>query len=72
MSVIVGGDKIIVHSYIPPIVFTSPLEADKRFVIADGKWTEIPLHLGQNTSYISRRTLYVPKTKRSKTHLNRK
>ena len=47
MSVIVGGDKIIVHSYSPPIVFTSPLEADKRFVIADGKWTEIPLHLGQ-------------------------
>ncbi len=47
MSVIVGGDKIVVHSYIPPIVFTSPTDPDKRFVIADGKWTEIPFHLGQ-------------------------
>ncbi len=35
MSVIVGGDKIIVHSYIPPIVFTDPIKSDKRFVIAD-------------------------------------
>jgi hypothetical protein len=47
MSVIVGGDKIIVHSYIPPIVFDSIQEPDKRYVIADGKWTEIPFHLGQ-------------------------
>jgi len=45
MSVIVGGNKIIVHSYIPPIVFDSIQEPGKRYVIADGKWTEIPNHL---------------------------
>ena len=47
MSVIVSGDKIIVHSYIPPIVFDSIQEPGVRYVIADGKWTQIPNHLGQ-------------------------
>ncbi len=46
MSVIVGGDKIIVHSFMVPVVFDSIQEPGKRYVIADGKWTEIPNHLG--------------------------
>ena len=46
MSVIIGGDKIIAHSHLPPVVFDSIQEPGKRYVIADGQWTEIPNHLG--------------------------
>ena len=46
MSVIIGGDKIIAHSFLPPVVFDSIQEPGKRYIIADGKWTEIPNHLG--------------------------
>ena len=46
MSVIVGGDKIVVHSFMPPVVFDSIQEPGIRYVIADGKWTQIPNHLG--------------------------
>ena len=46
MSVIVGGDKIIVHSHMPPVVFDSIQEPGIRYLIADGKWTPIPNHLG--------------------------
>ena len=44
MSVIVSGDMLIVHSYMVPVVFDSIQEPGKRYVIADGKWTEIPNH----------------------------
>lgn len=46
MSVIVGGDKIVVHSFMVPVVFDSVQEPGKRYVIADGQWTEIPNNLG--------------------------
>jgi len=46
MSVIVSSNKIIAHSFLPPVVFDSIQEPGKRYVIADGKWTEIPNHLG--------------------------
>ena len=46
MSVIITNDKLIVHSYMVPVVFDSVVEPGKRYVIADGKWTEIPNHLG--------------------------
>ena len=46
MSVIVSGDKLIVHSYNVPVVFDSIQEPGVRYLIADGKWTPIPNHLG--------------------------
>ena len=46
MSVIISGDKLIVHSYMVPVVFDSIQEPGKRYVIADGRWTQIPNHLG--------------------------
>jgi hypothetical protein len=41
MSVIISGDTAIVHSFIVPIVFDSVQEPGKRYIIADGKWTEV-------------------------------
>ncbi len=46
MSVIISGDKLIVHSYMVPVVFDSIQEPGVRYLIADGKWTPIPNHLG--------------------------
>jgi hypothetical protein len=46
MSVIISNDMLIVHSYMVPVVFDSIVEPGKRYVIADGHWTEIPNHLG--------------------------
>jgi hypothetical protein len=41
MSVIIAGDTAIVHSFMVPIVFDSVQEPGKRYIIADGKWTEV-------------------------------
>jgi hypothetical protein len=46
MSVIISNDKLIVHSYMVPVVFDSIQEPGVRYLIADGKWTPIPNHLG--------------------------
>lgn len=38
---IVAENKAIVHSLIAPIIFESIQEPGKRYIIADGEWTEI-------------------------------
>ena len=47
MSVIIGGDKIIAHSHLPPVVFDSIQEPGKRYVIADGEWVEVSQNITQ-------------------------
>lgn len=41
MSIIVASNKAVVHSLLPPVIFSSVTEEGKRYIIADGEWVEI-------------------------------
>lgn len=45
MSVYVSGEKAIVHSYFIPVVLDDPQNKNKRYIIADGKWEEVPTNI---------------------------
>ena len=43
--VIITDNKAVVHSYMVPVVLNSVIEPSKKYLIADGVWTEVPDHI---------------------------
>ncbi len=45
MSVIIGGDKLIIHSWRAPVLFDSIQEPGKKYAItSEDGWVEVPNH----------------------------
>jgi len=45
MSVIIGGDKLVIHSWRVPVLFNSIQEPEKKYAItSEDGWVEVPNH----------------------------